>query len=340
MKRPLRAVLVEDSPDKARSLVRALEAEGDIVVVATARTPDEAVEQIARLGPDVVTLDLDVPHGGAQLAIERIMADQPTPILVLSELLEGGSRHAVQALAAGAVDALPKPRTWTEKEAADLRRVVRRVGSVPVIRRRGRRPPAARRPRPTQPGADGAVVGIAASTGGPAAVARVLSELAGLPAPVLVVQHIHPSFADGYATWLESASGRPVCMAADGITAEAGLVYVAPGDVHLRLGPKRSLILDPEPPHLHRPSADVLFQSMAEQAGAAAVGVVLTGMGEDGARGLVSLRAAGGTVLAQDEESSAVFGMPRAAQRAGAAERFLALPDVASAVREAVDAVR
>ena len=161
------------------------------------------------------------------------------------------------------------------------------------------------------------MVGIAASTGGPAALATLLRALPPLLAPVLVVQHIHPSFTAGFVTWLDAEVPAPVQCATDGALPLPGHVYVAPAEVHLRLGAAGRMSLDPDPPAVHRPSADELFHSIAERAGPAAVGVSLTGMGQDGARGLLAMRRAGARTFAQDEASSVVFGMPRAALRVG-----------------------
>jgi two-component system chemotaxis response regulator CheB len=340
---PLRALLVEDSTLQAKALTRMLEAEGDIVVVATAGDAADAVSAVARHRPDVVTMDLDIPGGGGQVAITQIMAATPTPILVVSGILD--DRHAppaVAALAAGAVEALPKPRAWGDDDAAELRRQVRRVSRIPVIRRRPQAPRAPRRlwrPDPSVP-TDGPIVALAASTGGPAALAVLLGGLREARAPVLLVQHIHPSFAGGFAAWLTSCTGKPAVIAENGMPLEAGRVHVAPGDVHLRLAPGGRLAVSPDPPALHRPSADVLFESVAEVAGRSAIGVLLTGMGDDGARGLLAMRRAGARTFAQDEASSTVFGMPRAAALAGAADTVLALDELAAAVHEAVEQAR
>jgi two-component system chemotaxis response regulator CheB len=180
------------------------------------------------------------------------------------------------------------------------------------------------------------VVAIAASTGGPAAVASVLGGLRGLQAPLLVVQHIHASFAAGFATWLERATGVTVAVVEDSARLAPGRAYVVAGQRHLRLAPGGIAVADPEPQTLHRPSADILFESVAAHAGPNGVGVVLTGMGNDGAAGLAALRSAGGTVIAQDEASSVVFGMPQAAVRSGAAQHVAALEDIPLAVRQAV----
>jgi two-component system chemotaxis response regulator CheB len=333
---PVRLVLVEDSVTQAAHLARVLQADGDITVVAQVADGDRAVEAVARHRPDVVTMDLDLPGAGGGDAIERIMAETPTPILVLSGVIDGsGSGQAVSALAAGAVDALPKPPRWDETAERALRRQVRTVASVPVVGRR-RRPTRASVPRARAGGRKCPVVGIAASTGGPAALAELLGALPAVPAPLLVVQHIHASFTAAFVTWLDAEAAVPVELATGGTVALPGHVYVAPSDVHLRLGAHGQLTLHTEPRTVHRPSADELFFSLAERAGATAVGVCLTGMGDDGARGLLAMRRAGARTFAQDEESSVVFGMPRAAQQLGAVQRLLSPQQLAAAVAGAV----
>jgi two-component system chemotaxis response regulator CheB len=332
-------VLVEDSPTQARAIARMLEADGDLQVVATATTATEAIEAVVRHRPDLAVMDLDIPHGGGALAIDRIMRMAPTPILVLSGTIDGSAAPAaVGALAVGAVEAMPKPRAWTPAHAADLRRLARRVRGIPVIARRRRieRPqPAA--PLRREPGRrNGTVIGIAASTGGPAAVATVLTGLRGLGAPVLIVQHIHPSFVESFATWLGRTAGTAVALARDGERLARDGVYVSPGNCHLALGRGRTLAVEAQPESLHRPSADVLFHSLAEHAGTDAIGVVLTGMGTDGSRGLAALRAAGGQAFAQDEATSVVYGMPAAAVRTGAVDAGLPLAELAPAVRAAL----
>lgn len=329
---PIRLVLVEDSATQRAALARVLEAEGDIEIVAQAPDAEAAVEEVARHRPQVVTMDLDLPGGGGQLAVARIMAETPTPILILSGVIEtSGAPPAVAALAAGAVDALPKPLRWTDDAARALRRQVRMVASVPVVGRRRRAPEPARRG-----GEGGPVVAIAASTGGPAALVTLLRAMPSIPAPVLIVQHIHPSFAGGFATWLGDAAMLPVCLGAEGQTAEPGRVYVAPGQTHMRLGARMRLRLSTEPDTVHCPSADELLASIADRAGAMGVGAVLTGMGEDGAKGLLAMRRAGARTFAQDRESSTVFGMPRAAEQLGAAQRMLPPERLATAIAGAV----
>ena len=335
-RRPTRVVLVDADVADAAVIRREIEADGDLHVSAVARDPESAAALVQRDEPGVVAIALDLPNGGGQAVVERIMAEHPTPILVLSEASDGAT-PAVRALAAGAVEAMPKPATWTPGAGAELRRQIRRVGAVPVIRRRRPAGRAARGRPGSRASPAGPVVAIAASTGGPPALAALLASLVGVRAPILVVQHIHPSFAGGFATWLGSASGRQVELAAQKARARDCVVYVAPGETHLRLGNDRRLVLTDEPAGLHRPSADVLLESVAEVAGRQAVGVLLTGMGEDGAAGLLAIRRAGGCTLAQDEASSAVYGMPRAAVRLSAVDKTLPLGKLAGAIRGAVE---
>jgi len=343
----VRVVVVEDSRVQRAHLVDVLEAERDITVVGQAGDSVDAMALVRRLRPDVVTMDLGLPGDGGLGAIERIMADLPTPILVLSARVTGtGSAAAVESLLAGAVEALPKPERWDAEAERQLRCRVRLLRGVTVVAH-----PQGRR-RPPVPDLHRAPpVAVAASTGGPAALAEILPCLGGLAAPVLVVQHLHPQLVDGFVSWMRRVSALPVVVAADGDLPQAGVVYIAPAGAHLKLvpglaasgGPTRAfpagggrLALDPDPPGLHRPSADQLFRSVAATAGGQAVGVLLTGMGEDGAGGLLALRRQGAVTIAQDEPTSVVFGMPQAAQRLGAATEVVALGHVHGAIRGAV----
>jgi two-component system, chemotaxis family, protein-glutamate methylesterase/glutaminase len=335
MSAPLRVVLVEDSLVQRAHLSRVLQADGDIVVVAEASDAQDAARAVEAERPDVVTMDLQLPGGGGRAAIERIMADSPVPVLVLSGIIDDAfAQPAVEALAAGAVDAMPKPTRWTPEDEHELRRAVRRTAGVHVV---GRRPASGPQPAPA---AGTAVIAIAASTGGPAALTALLRGLEGVRAPILIVQHIHPAFVGGFVTWLAGSAPLGVRLASAGAALEPGTVHVAPGDVHLLLGPRRRMVLEEEPSALHRPSGDVLLRSVAEQAGAAGIGIVLTGMGDDGAAGLLALREAGGRTFAQDQASCTVFGMPRAAQEAGATDTLLPPQLLATAVLEAVEEVR
>jgi two-component system, chemotaxis family, protein-glutamate methylesterase/glutaminase len=331
---PLRALVVEDSTSTRALVARILQAEGDIIVVGEAATSADAIERTVELRPDVVTLDLYLPDGGGRHAIEQIMSLAPTPILVLSRSADDRrSALVVEALVAGALDALPNPERWTTELEFQLRRRVRVLHKVHVIRhpRGGRAGPPAVSERDAK-GLVRHVVAVAASTGGPSALAIFLAGLAGTSAPVLVVQHLHPDFTAGLIDWMGRVSALPVELAEQGRVPRPGRVYVAPGNLHLRLGADNRISLDPDPVSVHRPSADELFRSVADRVGAGAIGVLLTGMGNDGAKGLLAIKAAGGRTFAQDEASCAVFGMPAAARRLGAVEKMLPPAELARAV--------
>lgn len=180
------------------------------------------------------------------------------------------------------------------------------------------------------------VVALGASTGGPAAVAAILTDLGAVDAAVLVIQHLHPDFVDGFVGWMRRVAAMPVQLAEDGRAPRPGVVHVAPGGLHLVMGPDGLLHLDREPETLHRPSVDVTFASLARHSTGPVVAVLLTGIGDDGARGLGEIRAAGGATFAQDRETSAVYGMPAAASRIGASQADLPLPAIAAAIRNAV----
>lgn len=339
---PVRVLIVEASPIRQDHLVRALEAEGDIAVVANAVGGTDAVKLTDQLQPDVVALDDHLREGDARLAIEQIMARTPTPILVLSDAAAEPRSGLAELLVAGAVDAMPRPQRWTPTSEADLRRRVRILRGVYVLRRPAEFRRAESRPAPPEPAPRSAVApqapsvaGIAASTGGPAALARVLPGLAGVRIPIVVVQHIHPDFVDGLVSWMARVTSLAVRVAVHGELLRPGVVYIGPAGIHLKLGPGLRVKLDPDPVTIHRPSADQLFFSMAEHAGAEGVGVLLTGIGDDGAKGLLALRQRGGVTIAQDQATSAVFGMPRAAQLAGAASMVLPLDEIAGALMAA-----
>ena len=333
MSRPISVVVVEDSPTQAAHIKAMLEQGGEFAVVAIAADARAAISEVADRRPDAVTMDLELPGGGGQFAIEQIMQASPSPILLFSHLaVSTTSLAAVDALGAGAVDVLAKPAHWTADDADRLRRRVRLISAVPVVRRR--LPGSAARPRGGNR-ASSPLVALAASTGGPPALAAVLAGMGELTAPVLIVQHIHPNFVDGLAELL-AGTGSPVSLGRHGERLEPGRIYLAGSGAHLKLGPGRRLEVDPEPQSLHRPSADVLFESVARHAGPAAVAALLTGMGRDGATGLRSIRQAGGMTVAQDKASSAVFGMPGVAQRIGAASAVLPVHRIGPAIALAV----
>lgn len=324
---PLRVLVVEDSIVQRAHLRRVIEAGGDLRVVAETASADEALEAIGSARPHVATIDLAIPGSGLRV-IREIMLRRPMPILVISAALGGvAATEAVEALASGAADVLPKPARWTAAAEEDVRARLR------ALARRWSRPPVA------VSGRAGVVVALAASTGGPAALAQVLTGMGRIDAGVLVVQHLHEDFGEAFLAWMARSSPLPVRAAVHGEPLRPGQVTVAAGRSHLQLGARRRVVLRPVTDGSLHPSADLLFSSVAAEAGSRAVGVVLTGMGQDGARGLLSMRRAGAVTIAQDQASSAVFGMPRAALELKAADTALPLTEIGPAVRRAVERI-
>jgi two-component system chemotaxis response regulator CheB len=331
---PTRVVVCEDSRTYAAGLRRALEHGGEIEVVGSFTTAETAIAGLARLKPDLVTMDLELPGMSGLEAVEQIMSSQPLPILVLSSHVGPTTTNAAAALAAGGLDAVSKDdldlRDPAGAAAAALRKRVRLLSRVRVIRhpraRLSSRPPRGEDSRTV------AAVGIVASTGGPPALATLLG---GLPRsyriPVLVVQHISAGFTDGLATWLDGAVPLPVSLATNGARLGPG-IWIAPEDAHLVVRGGRLLLDRTTRSGHHRPSGDMLLKSLAQAYGARAAAVVLTGMGKDGAGGAGAVREAGGLVVAQDEATSAVYGMPKAVVEGGA-DWVLPLEEIAPRLR-------
>ncbi len=343
---PIRVLLVDDSRT-SRALLRQLcEDDPRLTVVGEAVDGPEAIEKVASLRPSIVVMDIEMPRLDGIEATRQIMARTPTPILVVTA--HHNARDvalSLQAVGAGALSLLPKPTgpgsPTFEPDARHFVRLVKALAGVHPVRRQlsrpARIPPPPEAPPRTSPLR---AVGVAASTGGPAALYRLLELLpARLPVPLLVVQHIADGFAPGLTAWLRGATPHPVTLAAHGMSLVAGRVHVAPDRTHLTVGRNGRVVLTDRPPVAgFRPSASVLFDSLAEVFGAAAAGVVLTGMGSDGLEGARSLRRAGAPVLAQDADSSVVFGMPKAVADAGLATTVGTVEQLAGALAQLLPA--
>jgi two-component system, chemotaxis family, protein-glutamate methylesterase/glutaminase len=311
-----RVLVCEDSPVYAAALIRLLEQDGDIKVSAVCTTAAEAIAALPRVRPDLVTMDLELPDMNGLKAVEEIMSSRPLPILVLSGLVGMESGRSESALALGALDAIAKDDIGLRDPAgpagAAFRRRVRILARATVIRHL--RAGLKSRPEGQELTHRASVIGVCASTGGPQILVRVLNGLpADYPIPVLVVQHIGAGFTDGLADWLNQVVELPVGVAQDGARARAG-AWIAPSGAHLKLTSTGLLHLDrTSTPGAHCPSGNVLLESIASAAGRTGVAMVLSGMGSDGAAGAAAVRRSGGLAIAQDQPSSAVFGMPQAA---------------------------
>jgi two-component system chemotaxis response regulator CheB len=343
MKR-IRVLVVEDSLTVRKYLCEVLAGDPEIDVVGEANDGRQAIELCQQLRPDVVTMDMVLPVMTGLAATEYIMAHRPTPILVVSASTNRGELFKTyDALAAGAVDVLEKPigdesdTAWERKFLSTVKLIAR----IPVITHlRARLGSLGRTPAPLPTFLPtttrrSTVIAIGASTGGPAAIVDVLRSLpAPCAVPILLVMHIGEPFGSAFAEWLNNQSGHRVAYARDGelLAPRAGSVLMAPPDRHLVVRSGRTSLTTDEERHSCRPSVDVLFQSVAHDYGASAIGVLLTGMGRDGASGLLEIRRAGGATIAQDEATSIVYGMPREAVLLGAADQVLPLGEIGPAL--------
>jgi two-component system chemotaxis response regulator CheB len=333
---PRRVLICEDSRAYATAFSRFLERDEEIEVVGIAASGEQAITDVPRLRPDLLTLDMQLPGIDGLEVVKRLMDSAPLPIVILSAKVARGSERAAEALAAGALEVLAKDMLRLDRPddlwAQAMRSRLRRLSSMRVSLRQVKSPA---RPAPPSPGGphrrSARVIGIGASTGGPPVLQTILAGLpADFPIPVLVVQHMAPGFIDGFARWLDQKLPVAVRIAADGEQAKPG-VWLAPDGAHLHLTKSMRFALHREPEAAHRPSVDELLGSLADAAGNQAVAVVLTGMGRDGAAGATTVRDAGGTVIAQDEESSVVYGMPQAVAQAGA-DLVASPPEIAATI--------
>ena len=323
--RQLRVLVVDDSPTARLLLVRTLESQPDIKVIAQAKDGAEAVALTRELKPDVITMDVRMPNMDGLRATEQIMGQFPTPIVIVSSSVEAPDLQITfNALRVGALEVVEKPRVMDDANFEKIRRelveIVRAMSEVRVVRRRHVQVVPAPAERTTRKNYH--LVAIGASTGGPQLLGELLSKFRpDFPCPLLVVQHMAPGFTEGFARWLRGETRLQVKLAEQGDSLVPGTVYVAPDRMHFRITDRWRVTLgDDAPIGQFRPSIDAMFDSVASSVGSGAIGVLLTGMGHDGAKGLKSLRNAGGYTIAQDAESCVVPGMPDSARELDAVE--------------------
>ncbi|MCX2802115.1 chemotaxis response regulator protein-glutamate methylesterase [Microbulbifer thermotolerans] len=331
----IKVLCVDDSALIRGLMSEIINSQPDMEVVAVAPDPLVARDLIKRHNPDVLTLDVEMPRMDGLDFLERLMRLRPMPVLMVSSLTRSGSEITLRALELGAVDFVQKPEMGIRSGMLEYSELIadklRAAARVQPRRVQARRP-APEALKPVLVSSEKLVI-LGASTGGPEAIRRVLEPLPANCPAILIAQHMPPGFTRSFAERLNRLCRVGVKEAEDGERVLPGHVYIAPGDRHLKLdrcGANYQVQLDLGPPvNRHRPSVDVLFQSAAELAGRNAIGVLLTGMGKDGAAGLLAMRDAGAPTLAQDEETSLVYGMPREAAALGAASEIVALEEVA-----------
>jgi two-component system chemotaxis response regulator CheB len=347
--KPIRVLIVDDSAVVRSTLSEVLSSDPEIEIMATAADPFAAAERIREELPDVIFLDVEMPKMDGLTFLRKIMAQHPMPVVICSSLSREGSETAMRALEYGAVDVIAKPRVGTRQFLEESKQLLCDAAHAAAMARPGRRAmPLKVAPKLTADAVVAAaaphamiettekVILIGASTGGTEALSTVLGALAADTPGVLIVQHMPEKFTTAFAGRLNGLSAMEVKEAESGDTVLRGRALLAPGNRHMLL--KRSgaryyvEVKDGPLVCRHRPSVDVLFRTGARYAGRNAVGVIMTGMGDDGAQGLLEMRQTGAATIAQDEKSCVVFGMPQEAIKRGAAERVMALQSIAGAL--------
>ena len=353
---PIRVLIVDDSATVRKTLSAALSSSPDIVVVGTAPDPYIAREKVIALQPDVITLDIEMPRMDGLTFLKKLMEYKPIPVIMISSLGQASCQASLEALRLGAVEVLAKPNgpysvgdltnSLCDKVRAAARANLRATRFVQPQRPESAGIPVRASSMAVSPGlslqARSRVIAIGASTGGPQTLTRLLQSFPAEMPPIVITQHMPPVFTTHLAERLNKMCSIEVREAVDGDELRAGLALIAPGDFHMAVQPSGNSLwvrVSGGPQVCYsRPSVDVLFASVARSVGRRAIGVILTGMGADGARGMLQMREAGAATIAQDEETSIVFGMPKEAIRIGAVQMVSSLDNIAAAVMNELQA--
>lgn len=339
--RKTRVLVVDDSAIVRKLLADAIRSEPDMEVVGAASDPYMARDMVVQLSPDVLTLDIEMPRMDGLTFLRKLMEHRPTPVIIVSSLTQAGSSASIEALRIGAIDVIPKPGgPYSVPQVAD--RLKQRIRGLRATGYKVSRPESMPATRPVAPvvaqrRANG-LIAIGASTGGTQAIEALLTRLPADVPPIVIVQHMPANFTRAFAERLDSLCPMRVIESAGGEVLERGTAYIAPGDYHLvveRFGVQlRTAIKQGPPVHHQRPAVDVMFHSVARLKGLPVVALLLTGMGADGADGMVALRQEGAETIAEDEHSCVVFGMPKEAIARGGAGHVATLLRMPSLIFE------
>jgi two-component system chemotaxis response regulator CheB len=348
MERPIKVMVIDDSALVRQTLKDIISSDSQLEVIATAADPYIAANKIRHNIPDVITLDIEMPRMDGLTFLKTLMVQCPLPVVIISSLTQEGSRMALRALDLGAVEVVAKSEIRATKmhlEESQIRitDAIKAAYMAPVRRMALNRPlreemPIIKSIRSVSTEISENIIAIGASTGGTEALRYILKDVPANSVGIVVTQHMPAGFTRSFAEQLNSLCNVSVKEASDGDRIMRGHVYIAPGGRHMeiyRTGSQFFIrVSDGELVNRHRPSVDVLFNSVAEHAGIHALGIIMTGMGRDGAEGLRNMKAAGAKTIAQDEASSVVFGMPREAIKLGAAEHVLSLTEIGARIKK------
>lgn len=348
--RPIRVLVADDSAFMRTALTRMIESDPSLKVAGTAQNGSEALEKVAALQPDVVTLDVEMPGLNGLETLKRIVKDYPRPVLMVSSLTQEGAETTLEALDIGAFDYVPKQQSYASLDIVKIRDdlVAKIRAAAEMGRRRGAAKVTVQHPAMVSPAARHtlhvapAVIALGTSTGGPKALQQILPMLpADLPVGILIVQHMPVGFTGPFARRLDNLCQVTVREAAPEEVITPGVVYIAPAGMHMTVattGTSRMAIRLSHKPEgtLHRPSVDVMMLSVAEALRAFSMGIIMTGMGADGLQGMKAIAQAGGLTLGQDEASCSVYGMPRSCADAGVLQQVVPLTDIPAQILQAV----